>query len=80
VNLGAALGMLGARESGTEHLQQAVEAIRLARQELTRERVPLQWAMTQVSLGNALERLGERESGTPPMNVVALGLSGPLFS
>ena len=32
--------------------------------ELTRERVPLQWAMTQNNLGNALWRLGERESGT----------------
>ena len=33
-------------------------------QELTRERVPLDWAMTQNNLGNALARLGERESGT----------------
>ena len=29
-----------------------------------RERVPLDWAMTQNNLGIALERLGERESGT----------------
>ena len=32
--------------------------------EYTRERVPLDWAMTQNNLGNALWRLGERESGT----------------
>ena len=33
--------------------------------ELTpRERVPLDWAMTQNNLGIALLRLGERESGT----------------
>jgi hypothetical protein len=32
--------------------------------ELTRERVPLDWAMTQNNLGNALLRLGGRESGT----------------
>ena len=29
-----------------------------------RERVPLDWAMTQNNLGNALSMLGERESGT----------------
>jgi hypothetical protein len=29
-----------------------------------RERVPLDWAMTQMNLGTALFRLGERESGT----------------
>jgi hypothetical protein len=32
--------------------------------EYTRERVPLDWAMTQSNLGFALWRLGERESGT----------------
>jgi tetratricopeptide (TPR) repeat protein len=30
----------------------------------TRDRVPLQWAMTQNNLGNALLTLGDRESGT----------------
>ena len=29
-----------------------------------RERVPLDWAMTQMNLGNALGTLGEREAGT----------------
>ena len=33
-------------------------------QESTRERVPLDWAMTQNNLGNALSTLGERASGT----------------
>jgi hypothetical protein len=33
-------------------------------QELTRERVPLKWVMTQVKLGHALAMLGSRESGT----------------
>jgi hypothetical protein len=36
----------------------------LSIRELTRERVPLDWAMTQMNLGAALARLGERESGT----------------
>ena len=39
-------------------------AYREALKERTRERVPLDWAMTQNNLGTALMRLGERESGT----------------
>ena len=39
-------------------------AYRLALEERTRDRVPLDWAMTQMNLGNALTTLGERESGT----------------
>ena len=35
-------------------------AYRAALQEYTRERVPLQWAMTQSNLGTALWTLGER--------------------
>ena len=55
---------LGERESGTARLEEAVAAYRAALQEWTRERVPLDWAMTQNNLGNALQTLGERESGT----------------
>jgi tetratricopeptide (TPR) repeat protein len=33
-------------------------------EERTRERVPLDWAATQLNLGTAFLRLGERESGT----------------
>ena len=64
MNLGNALQTLGERESGTARLEQAVAAYRAALEELTRERVPLDWAMTQMNLGNALRTLGERESGT----------------
>ncbi len=63
-NLGNALGILGARESGTDKLEAAVAAHREALKEWTRERVPLQWAITQNNLGNALQTLGARESGT----------------
>ena len=56
--------MLGERESGTARLEGAVAAYRVALEERTRERVPLDWAMTQMNLGNALWMLGERESGT----------------
>jgi tetratricopeptide (TPR) repeat protein len=62
--LGNALWTLGARESGTARLEQAVAAYRAALEEYTRERVPLDWATTQNNLGNALATLGERESGT----------------
>ena len=55
---------LGERESGTARLEEAVAAYRAALKEWTRERVPLDWAMTQNNLGTALQALGERESGT----------------
>ncbi len=63
-NLGTALWTLGQRESGTARLEEAVVAYRAALEEMTRERVPLDWAVTQMNLGNALSTLGQRESGT----------------
>ena len=62
--LGVALMAMGERESGTERLEQAVVAHTEALKEWTRERVPLNWAMTQNNLGNALMVLGRRERGT----------------
>jgi tetratricopeptide (TPR) repeat protein len=62
--LGNTLATLGMRESGIGRLEQAVNAYRAALQENRRERVPLDWALTQNNLGNALAILGERESGT----------------
>jgi len=41
-------------------LEDAITAYRHALQEWTRERVPLDWAMTQNNLGNALQVKGER--------------------
>ena len=63
-NLGNALQTLGAREDGTQRLEQAVDAYRAALEVTTRERVPLQWAATQNNLGTALKTLGAREDGT----------------
>ncbi|MEM9223788.1 MAG: tetratricopeptide repeat protein, partial [Pseudomonadota bacterium] len=60
--LGIALQTLGERESDPGRLEEAVAAYREALKERTRERVPLDWAMTQNDLGNALGTLGERES------------------
>jgi tetratricopeptide (TPR) repeat protein len=50
--------------AATARLEEAVAVYRETLTELTRERVPLDWAMTQNNLGDALLRLGERESGT----------------
>jgi hypothetical protein len=55
--------LFGQRESGTARLDEAVTAFRAALQEWTRERVPLDWAMTQNNLGASLQTLGKRESG-----------------
>jgi len=63
-DLAVALQTLGQRESGTQRLEQAVAAYQAALEEQTRDRVPLDWAMTQMNLGNALQTLGQRESGT----------------
>ena len=59
MNLGNALATLGARESGTARLEEAVAAYRAALEEHTRARVPLEWARTQQNLGNALQTLGD---------------------
>jgi hypothetical protein len=60
-NLGNAFAELGARESGTAHLAEAVAAYRAALEELTRDRGPLQWATVQAGLGIALASVGVRE-------------------
>jgi tetratricopeptide (TPR) repeat protein len=45
-------------------LKQSIEIWYLVLAQRTRERVPLDWAMTQNNLGATLQTLGERESGT----------------
>ena len=45
-------------------LQQAIRASERVLELWPRERVPLDWAATQMNLGNALQTLGGRESGT----------------
>ena len=67
-HLGAALELLGERESRVTQLDEAVTAYREALKEKTRERDPLDWAMTQANLGFALFRLGEREAGTAQLD------------
>jgi hypothetical protein len=60
VNLGTALARLGERESGTARLEEAVAAYRAALEEWTRDRVPLDWAMSTGNQGVALRVLAER--------------------
>jgi tetratricopeptide (TPR) repeat protein len=62
--LGDALQTLGDQRGDAAAIQKAVDAYREALKEYTRERVPLDWAMTQNNLGNALTAWGVRESGT----------------
>jgi tetratricopeptide (TPR) repeat protein len=78
MNLGNALARLGGRESGTARLEEAVAAFRAALEELTRARLPLQWAMTQSNLGAALATLGERESGTARLEEAVAACRGAL--
>jgi tetratricopeptide (TPR) repeat protein len=59
--LGSALARLGERENGTERLKEAIETYRTALEEHTRERVPVDWAVTQSNLGNTLTNLGQLE-------------------
>jgi len=56
--------MLGERETGTMHLEEAVTAFRAALEVRTRDQAPLDWAAAQNNLGNALGTLGARETGT----------------
>src|SRR5262249_20867900 len=63
-SLGNALKALGARESGTAKLEEAVAAYREALKEWTHERVSDPWAAAHNNLGGTLLALGERESGT----------------
>ncbi len=64
VVFGKALTILGEQTGRSKYLIEAIDNDRDALKERTRERVPLDWAMTQNNLGTALRTLGERESGT----------------
>jgi tetratricopeptide (TPR) repeat protein len=71
-DLGNALSTLGAHESDTTHLEEAVAAFRAALKELTRQRAdPNIWIIRQSNLGNALFILGERESDTTHLEEAA---------
>ena len=60
-DLGNALEAIGERESGTARLEEAVTAYRAALEELTRDRVPLDWAYSEHGLAGTLAALAERQ-------------------
>ena len=62
--LADALQVRGEQSGQNEPLKEAVATYREALKEHTRERVPLDWAMTQNNLGSVLRILGERDQGT----------------
>ncbi|WP_223424419.1 tetratricopeptide repeat protein [Tateyamaria pelophila] len=78
-DLGAALRTLGERESDTDRLDAAVTAYENALLQWTRDRVPLDWAMTQMNLGTALKTLGERESGTDRLDAAVTAYENALL-
>ena len=74
------MARLGARESGTARLEEAVAAYRAALTKPTRERVPYYWAQTQENLAIVLRVLATRVVGTARLAYLAdaLPLSLPL--
>jgi tetratricopeptide (TPR) repeat protein len=58
-----ALQRQGDERGDNAALRKALQVYDRALTAMTRERAPLDWAMTQNNLGTALRRLGERESG-----------------
>jgi hypothetical protein len=67
-SLALAARTIGEQSGENEPLEAAVVQYHDVLKVRTRERVPLDWAMTQNNLGNALRTLGERESGTARLN------------
>ncbi len=63
-SLALAAQTIGEQAGENEPLEAAVDEYRAALEVRTRERVPLDWAMTQNNLGTALSTLGAREAGT----------------
>jgi len=59
-----AAGTLGEQRRANDWLDESIKAHWQLLSHWRRERVPLDWAMTQNNLGNALSALGGRESGT----------------
>ena len=73
-----ALATLGEQNGQNAPLEAAIAAYTQALKEFTRERVPLQWAMTQNNLGNALAALGRRETGTQSLEAAIAAYSQAL--
>jgi tetratricopeptide (TPR) repeat protein len=77
--LGDALETLGEQSGNNAALAEAVRRYRAALSSYRRDRVPLDWAMTQDNLGVALEDLGERESGTARLQQAIIAFQNALL-
>jgi len=62
--LGDCLQSLGRQTKNSETLKESIESYKLALDDVPREKLPQQWAMTLNNLGIALSILGEQESET----------------
>src|SRR5580704_1611561 len=63
-SLARALMVDGEQSGKSSSLIESIELFRETLEERTRERVPIDWALTQNHLGVALTTLGQREGGT----------------
>jgi tetratricopeptide (TPR) repeat protein len=75
---GTALYRYGDEKGDNTALLQAIGVFKKALNEPLRERLPLQWAMTQNNLGAALWTLGQRESSTARLEEAVAALRAAL--
>jgi tetratricopeptide (TPR) repeat protein len=68
----------GSEFGENQALHDAIAAYRMVLDLASRERVPLDWAMTQNNLGTALWTLGQRESGTARLEEAVAAYNGAL--
>jgi len=78
MNLGAALGRLGERDSGTARWKRQSPPIAKPCKKIPVCAWPLEWAMTQMNLGNALQGWVSGETGTARLERPSPGLSRSL--
>jgi len=73
-----ALYQQGQERGENAALKQSIEIWHLVLEQRPRDRVPLDWAMTQNNLGNVLLALGTRESGTARLEEAVAAYRAPL--
>jgi hypothetical protein len=72
-NLGNALKTMGERESGTAGLEDTIAAHRAALEEYTRDRAPLQWAMSTGNQGIAFMLIADQlDDATKAQSAIAV--------
>jgi hypothetical protein len=74
------LALDGEQSGRNEPLAESIELYRKVLDEYSRERVPLDWAMTPNNLGIELQTLGERESGMARLGEAVTGSARPPYA